>query len=346
MTLLLLTALAAPLGVDANYAPDMQRAGDVWRGADTTSELYQRFARQGVTLARIRLWTSDEGPGGLHAATEAALLAQEAGLEPIFVWFFSDGWADLVKQPSPAAWLDLDDTARAQAIEAYAERSARHLVEHGVRLSLVQLGNEVDFGVAGVFEEEWPRRVSLEYMRLRHWPRVAPLLLAAQRGILRAAPEARFVVHCARWTEVEYDVAYWRHLQAAGLDIDVAGLSFYPTSVEGPAQSLGYLGDQVRTIRAATGLPVLIAEHAWPATDTFDGQFADWDHPAPGYALTPAGQRRWARDLATWDAPDVVGVIWWSPEWYTSGLWSAFALFDERGRPRPALRAWRGLEGR
>ena len=75
--------------------------------------------------------------------------------------------------------------------------------------------------------------------------------------------------------------------------------------------------------------------------------FSDWRHPVPGYPITPEGQAWWLHDFFSWmyEREDVLGVYVFSPDfWFSGEIWSAFALFDDEGRARPAVGSFRGIK--
>ena len=63
---------AEPLrvGVDANYALDMERTGTVWNWGGPAEELFAGMARHGVGELLVRLCTKDEGAHGFFNDTE------------------------------------------------------------------------------------------------------------------------------------------------------------------------------------------------------------------------------------------------------------------------------------
>ncbi|PTY02652.1 hypothetical protein DB346_08910 [Verrucomicrobia bacterium LW23] len=384
--LILATALAGdstpprrdPLvvGIDCNYVLQMESAGAKWASASaeaaaptasgpgtsagafaSSPDPFHTFAALGATSIRIRLWVGEEGVNRMAYALETAKRARAAGLKPCLVLFLSEEWADMVKQPAPAAWRSLDPAAKAAAIEAYAEAAVRRFAAEGIDVELVEIGNEIDFGICGVFEEEWKHRVNLDYMRDHIWSAMAPLIAAAQRGVLRARPGARFILHLAQWNSPDYCAAFWRYMAAAGVRVDFPGLSYFPTSAADPThRTLAHLHAQIAAMRrAGIDKPFIISEFAYPAIAEFTGQFADWNKPAEGYPLTEAGQAAWLRDFLDWArtgaAPGVkqpaspspiAACYYWSPEWYTEPMWHAFALFGPKGELRPAAASLQG----
>jgi arabinogalactan endo-1,4-beta-galactosidase len=331
---------AVRIGIDSNYVLEMAARHRQWQDASGPIEPYALFAKLGCQSARIRLWVGDDGSSRLAYATETALIAQRAGLKPYLVIFLSEDWADLVKQPAPAAWKDLAYDQKCAAVEAYTERVARHFAEKGVAVDTFEIGNEIDFGICGEFEEEWPKRVSLEYMSQRVWPRMGPLIKSAEAGILKVQPRAKFILHLAQWSQADYCIAFWRAMLGAGIQIDYLGLSYFPSSSEkAEERPLEFLRGQAAKVVEALHKPVLICECGYPVTADFGGQFAAWKHAVEGYPLSEAGQAKWIGDLVTIvrTDPSFAGVFYWSPEWYGDGLWDAFALFDGHGVARPGV---------
>jgi arabinogalactan endo-1,4-beta-galactosidase len=331
------------IGIDSNYVLEMEKYHRTWKVGPRPVDPYDLFARLGCRTARIRLWVGDDGPNRLTYATETARRMQQAGLKPFLVIFLSDEWADLVKQPLPAVWKDLSADQKLATIEASSERVVRHLAKNGIKVNTFEIGNEIDFGICGEFEEEWPRRVSLEFMRTKVWPRMVPILKAAQRGVLKAQPEAKFVIDLAQWTNVEYCIAFWQAMAAAGVKIDYPGLSYFPSSAKEPEQRrFGYLRTQCAKIVDTLHMPVLVCETGYPAAASFGGQFSNWNSPADGYPLNENGQAMWLADLVALVRSDrnFGGVIYFSPEWYNEAIWDAFALFNAEGVARPGIRSF------
>ena len=334
----------APLiGIDSNYSLDMATRHKAWKDQSGPLDPGALFAKLGCQNARIRLWVGENGINRLTYATETARRAQRAGLKPYLVIFLSEEWADFVKQPAPADWKNLAPIQKLAAIEAYTEHVVKFMATNGVAIDTFEIGNEIDFGICGEFEEEWPRRVSLDFMRTKVWPRMVPILKAAEAGVLRAQPKAKFILHLSQWNNVDYCIAFWQAMRAADVQLDYPGLSYFPTSAKEPAQRpVDYLRAHVAKIVEALHNPVLICETGYPAAPNFDGQFATWNLPAEGYPLTEIGQAKWLADLVAvvHKDPNFAGVFYWSPEWYDGGLWDAFALFDAQGVARPSVRSF------
>ena len=110
------------------------------------------------------------------------------------------------------------------------------MATNGVAIDTFEIGNEIDFGICGEFEEEWPRRVSLEFMRKKVWPRMVPIVKAAEAGVLKAQPKAKFILHLSQWNNVNYCIAFWQAMSRPESNSTYPGLSYFPSSAKEPAQ--------------------------------------------------------------------------------------------------------------
>ncbi|MBU1692684.1 MAG: arabinogalactan endo-1,4-beta-galactosidase [Verrucomicrobia bacterium] len=329
------------IGVDANYSLEMEKGGAAWTWAGKTANLFEGMAKQGVREFRVRLWTKDEGPHGKAYATEVVQRALRAGLNPYLVLFLSDDWADLMKQPLPSAWKGLSFEERASAIRTYSREIVTHFRKAGLQSHLYEIGNEIDYGICGEYPGKGTKK-NPPALSKHLWPRSAELLRASQAGVKEADPEAKFLLHIAHWWDADFCVAFFRFMLDHGVQIDYAGLSYFPSSNIGGSLEMDQFGATVSRLANSVARPVIVAEAAYPSTRDFTGQFSRWKTEVLGYPLTPEGQRRWVLDFLTFchGHPDIHAVYYWSPEWYGEGMWKGFALFDPEGKAKPAWAAF------
>ncbi|CAN5669031.1 hypothetical protein BH09VER1_BH09VER1_01450 [soil metagenome] len=320
------------VGADVNYALPMEKEGHTWSLDGQPTDLFTILHRAGFNTVRLRIWTGDES---LEAACELARRARAQGLGILPVLFLSENWADYVKQPIPTIWKDLSFDDRVKAVQAYAARVAARFPDQ----ELFEIGNEIDFGICGEFEEEWGKRLNPAYMKAAIWPRMARLIRAAEDGVRQTNPHAKFILHLTQWWNPAFCTACFQTMTASGVTVDYAGLSFYPTSGLSQENSFAAFQSSTAQLNQATQLPIIICEFGYPSEPSFPGQFATWNHPVAGFTLDEAGQAQYLKAFleVTHSTPYVQGVIYWSPEWYTSDMWSAFALFTPQGHPKPAL---------
>ena len=331
------------VGVDANFSLDLAGKATAWKVGDEKVDLFEALHAAGADSFRVRVWTGDTGPYGRDYACTVAKRAQEAGLRPHLVFFLSEQWADYVKQPAPAEWAKLPFSDKLAKVSTYSERTARHFRQAGVETDLYAIGNEIDFGICGEFEEKWERRFYIPYMNDRIWNKAAEVILAAEQGIKRANPKARFMLHLTQWWNPGFCTAFLDAMRRHGVQVDTLGLSFYPSSGLSEKNTFADLGANVRKVVGDSALPVIICEAAYPSLPSFGGQFATWNKAVDGYPLSEAGQRKWIADFFAfcWSQQDIRGAFYWSPEWYTEEMWRAFALFRADGTAKEGLDAFR-----
>ena len=324
-------------GVDANYSLGMEHDGREWRWNGKAEDLFQGMAERGVRGLRVRLWTGEDGQNGKAYATDVVKRAIKAGLAPYLVIFLSEDWADLMKQPLPAIWKDLDMEARAAAVHTYSRDVVKHFRQAGLKSHLYEIGNEIDYGICGVYPGKSTKKSPASLGR-SCWPNAAKLIIASQQGVKEADPDARFLLHIAHWWDLDFCIGFFRFMIDHGVQVDYAGLSYFPSSNIGGSLQFEQFGDVVSRLHKAISRPVIVPETAYPDTTDFQGQFSRWKKEAPGYPLTPDGQKRWLADFLAFCAhhPAIDSVYYWSPEWCGEGMWKAFALFDVNGNAKPA----------
>jgi arabinogalactan endo-1,4-beta-galactosidase len=331
------------LGIDANYSLEMEGKGARWQWNGVAQDLFGGMQKQGARWLRVRLWTGDEGTNGKSYATRVVERATKAGLTPYLVIFLSDDWADLTKQPAPKIWNDLSLERRAAAIRQYSREIVRHFRQHGLTTHLYEVGNEIDYGICGVYPGKHGGK-NPEDLKNRVWPDAATLMRACQEGVKEADPDAKFLLHIAHWWDPDFCIAFFNFMKEQKVQIDYAGLSYFPSSNIGGSLTLEQFRDVVDRVGKAIARPIVIPETGYPSTSDFTGQFANWRVEVPGYPLNPEGQQRWLTDFLKLcrTNENIAGAFYWSPEWYGEGMWKAFALFDVDGKARPAWQAFRG----
>ena len=336
------------IGVDANYSLAMEQAGAAWTWDEGPADLFAGMAANGVQEFRVRLWMKDDGPHGLTYATEVVKRARAGGLNPYLVLFLSENWSDMMKQPLPEQFKGLSLEQRAAAVKTYTRDTVAHFRKIGLKSHLYEIGNEIDYGICGEYPSKGAKKNPAALSR-RLWPNSARLIRAAEEGVLEADPQAQFMLHIAHWWDADFCMAFFRFMLDHGVQLDFAGLSYFPSSNIGGSLEMEQFGATATKVARATGRPIIVPETAYPSTADFKGQFSRWKYEVPGYPLTPDGQRRWIADFLAYCSrhPDIAAVYYWSPEWCGEGMWKAFALFDPDGQARPAWaafapEAWRG----
>ena len=338
-------------GIDANYAPLMMGLGFSWRTerGEPIGDLYRYLAEKGINCARVRLWVGEEGPSRFHYATSVMEMAREANMDVYLVIFLSEGWADLYKQPAPKAWETLSIERKTEVVKVYTADVIKRIVHMGFRPVLYQVGNEIDYGICGIFASDKKRRKNVNWLKRRIWRYEAEVLRSAFESIKSVVPDASLAVHLGKWWDHTLFTSFLSAMEEFNVDYDVLCISFYPTGLGVGFEVL----DKVKEAADSLGKALIIAEYAYPS-GPMKGQFWFMNKQVPGYPMTLEGQAKWIRDFISYCRElGVRGIFYWSPELYLPRMrrkddpgplemplgfgWEPMALFDGSGKAKPAI---------
>jgi arabinogalactan endo-1,4-beta-galactosidase len=343
------------LGIDANYVTTMQDFFFRWRYHFIPIDVYPFFHEKGINYFRLRVFVKDNGSDGLPYAINTAKLVQQQGMNCTVTLFMSSDWSDIGKQPAPEEWNTLYDYRnlslehKADVIRNYTKNTTQQLLANDIDANLYEIGNEIDYGFCGIFEENLTRRENISYMRSTIWAQQAVLLNAGIQGVQAADPTSQFILHIAHWWDSTFSSAFFATMLDSGIPLGFLGLSFYPSSgiynITLAFQGIGNgtLSQQlfrqtVHLLNDTFSLPLIISEYAYPSTSLILGQFSSFNHPVDGFPLTKQGQKAWLRDFLQWtaDTPCIAGTFYFSPEFHRI-IWCPFSLFTFFGNAKPAI---------
>ena len=354
--------------------------------AKSVEELERLFVAHGATEVYARIATSREKTAGFgdHSLNRGLMRARVAKLlglpfnpELGLFKFYGDvrcqpspDFSDYPELKVPGAWTSLTLEQMLAILRSYGAVVARTILDTGVKVNVWDLGNEVDFGVAGLspgplpegcddslgpgwyepphrVDPEIGKRAVLDLLKLPEseritwlqahvWPYEARILGAVAEGVRSVDPRARFSTHVSgilavRPTEA---VAFFAAMKKGGYLPDELGFSFYPSSTAEPHDRLGAFKNTVIAVTTEFKRPAFLAEFAYPAAEKAaqEGPFASWNHAVEHYALTPQGQADILRDLASWGvAHGISGIRPWAPDTPVAA-WDSFALFGSEGK--------------
>jgi arabinogalactan endo-1,4-beta-galactosidase len=348
-----------------------------------SNEVYARIA----TTQKYRTGSGDHSMDrGLERAHMAAALHlpfnPELGLFNIYGDIRCQPAPDFSDYPSiqlPGPWTSLPLDRMLAALQAYGAAAARQILSTGAAVRIWDLGNETEFGIAGVAVrpapgscddtaggKDWYRAPDavdpaigkmtahalmqmaesrrIAWLAEHLWPHEARMLAAVAAGIRSVDPRARFSTHVSGVAAVQptLAVAFFKAMKQGGFAADELGASYYPTSSAFPKDRLQAFEDMARAARRELDRPVFIAEFGYPAAK-MQGVFS-WNDAVAGYPETPDGQANFVRDLVAWGKREKVlsGIRPWAPDLAAPG-WGPMSLFGRTGRvvkPRPALDAF------
>ena len=258
-----------------------------------------------------------------------------AGAYFMLDFHYSDTWVDATHIQAPAAWKGASDAAMADSIAAYTRRVLTTLKDSNATPDLVQVGNEIMYGLCGIQVHPYEKSGD-------NWTGYLGLLKAGCNTVREVCPNAQIIIHTDRPTNTGYNSFYYNKLVNGGVDFDVIGLSYYPFW-HGylTAEQVKNKDDKNNLVNAIHNLKTLfpakrvqIVECAynfqwWPSSGVnFDTRDA--------WTCDVAGQYKFVKDLVDALKPleNVDGINYWFPEeagngdkgnvipsWQNRGFW-------------------------
>ncbi|WP_391570708.1 glycosyl hydrolase 53 family protein [Cohnella sp.] len=347
--------------------------------ADDVAELTTLFQNHGANEMFVRVSTDLAYPtvGTNHSLTRALERADtaiganlplnvELGLWKHYGDFAGQPQPDFSEYPSitlPGAWETLTLTQMTDVLEQYGALVAQEFYDAGVTVNVWDLGNEVDFGTAGVsvapmpgaYESEqganWykaPDGVNptigtesvssllamtetdrIAWLETNLWPYEAQLLNAVREGILTVFPNAEFSTHISQSLSANFAIAFYEAMEVNGFPIDQLGFSLFPSAFASSSDSLLVFQYAMKAVKDHFGKPIFLAEFAYPS-GPMSGTYAAWGNQQKGYQLKPEGQTELLKDLASWAAAmGFSGIRPWAPDLVHNGYgWEPLALFS------------------
>ena len=360
--------------------------------ASSVESLQRLFAAHGANevyarIATTRHYSVGFGDHSLTRGLERARLAAalhlpfnpELGLFNIYGDIRCQPAPDFSDFPDiklPGPWNTLTLAQMTAALHLYGAAVAREILATGAQVRIWDIGNEIEFGVAGVAVQpmpgscddtaggpNWyrppdaidpaigkmrfdslmhlPEARRIDWLNAHVWQNEAKLLAAVAEGIRSADPKARFSTHISgiAATLPATTTAFYKAMREGGFSPDELGISYYPTSSPFPSDRWKAFQDTALAAHRALERPVFIAEFGYPAGKT-SGMFT-WNDAVAGYPLTADGQAAFLRDLIAWGKHEKVlsGIRPWGPDLAVAG-WEPMSLFANHGKQaqaRPAL---------
>ncbi|MCD7842300.1 MAG: glycosyl hydrolase 53 family protein, partial [Lachnospiraceae bacterium] len=287
---------------------------------------FELLADCGVNYVRIRVWNDpydSEGNsyGGGNCDVDQAIRigqwATEAGLKVAIDFHYSDFWADPGKQFAPKAWEDMTLEEKIEALNTWTKEALTEILEAGVDVGMVQVGNETTTGMAGETD----------------WSNMCKLFSAGSAAVREVAAEfdtdILVALHFANPESGKY-TTFAKILAQNEVDYDVFASSFYPYW----HGTLENLTETLSTIAETYDKYVIVAETSWAYTledgdgsgntvaegsnDTAYGELTYYDFSVQGQADEVA-----AVISAVADATNGIGVFYWEPAWIPVQVYDA-----------------------
>ncbi|MGN1179995.1 MAG: glycosyl hydrolase 53 family protein [Suilimivivens sp.] len=284
---------------------------------------FNLLAQSGVNCVRIRVWNDPYDKDGnsyggghndLNTAITMGQWATRAGLQVMVDFHYSDFWADPSKQKAPKEWAHLFWDEKQQAFYDYTKASMEALLDAGVNVTMVQVGNEINNGLSGETDRE----------------KINTLLSQGSSAIREVSKEKdkeiQIVVH---YTNPDSSSLpdYAEGLKTSNVDYDVFAVSYYPFW-HGTREKLV---EQLSAIAGTYGKKVMVAETSYAYTnEDGDGNANSISTETTGivlnYDISVQGQVNEVRDVieAVKQVGDAgIGVFYWEPAWIPVQVYDA-----------------------
>lgn len=302
-------------GVDISSVLVEENSGVVYYNeAGEEQDIFQTLAENGVNYIRVRVWNDpyDEngngyGGGNNDTATAAEIgrRAAQYGMKLCVDFHYSDFWADPSKQMCPKAWEDMAIEEKSEALYQYTRESLQEILEAGADVGMVQIGNEINYGMSG--ETDWTKR--------------RQLLQAGSKAVREVSQESdrdiRIAVHFTDVSDTEGILQIAQKLQDKEIDYDIFAVSYYPFW-HGTMENLT---EVLKQISEEYGKEVMVAENSYPYT-TGDGDgnanSIGEEDILPEYPASVQGQTHEIRDVCAAVAAvgeAGIGYFYWEPAW-------------------------------
>lgn len=366
-------------GMDVSSILAEEKSGVKYYSADgKEQDVFTTMAEAGVNYARIRVWNDpfDEngngyGGGNNDLATAIVLgkRATENGMKVCIDFHYSDFWADPSKQMCPKAWVDFSLEEKSNALYEFTKDSLTQLLENGVDVCMVQVGNETNNGMAGETQI----------------PNIAKLMSYGSKAIREIAKsydkDIQVALHYTNANDYDGLDSILYKLASFQVDYDIFALSYYPYW-HGTFENLQNV---MANIQNKYGKKTLIAETAYCyTTEDTDGSGNSVSEAdlIDAYGATVQSQSTALRDVcATANDAGALGVFYWEGAWIAVGdvnadnssIWEEFgsgwassyaaaydpndagkyyggcswdnqALFDATGKPLESLNTFKWLK--
>lgn len=309
------------MGMDASCVPALENSGVKYYDHNgEEKDVYQILRENGINYIRVRVWNdpydaNGNGYGGgncdIHNAIAIGKRATEYGMKLLVDFHYSDFWADPGKQMVPKAWAKMNIDEKSEALYQYTKESLQMLVDAGVDVGMVQIGNETNGALCGEVSSA-----------VGGWKRITQLMSAGSKAVREVCPDALVAIHFANPENTENYVSFGKNLDYYQVDYDVFASSYYPYW-HGTLENLSQV---LSNIAETYGKKVMVAETSYAFTtentDFSGNTIGEGGGVVKDYPYTIQGQANLVRDVIDTVANETtngIGVFYWEGTWITVG---------------------------
>lgn len=334
------------LGGDISLLPTYEKYKTEYRDSNGRTVPFMDLVKTegGWNAVRVRLFVNPENAPGsakkegvcqdINYIIPLCKQVKAAGMKLMLDFHYSDTWADPSKQFTPKAWEKASRQALADSVYTFTRQSLLRLRAEGIEPELIQVGNEITFGML------WPTG-KVDPLKEDNWDTLAQFISSGSKACREVCPKAKIIIHTEHAQDWQSTFGYYDKLRRRHVDYDVIGLSYYPMW-HGTIAHLNVVLDSLEA-----NFPqkeIMIVETAGYYSHENDpwatpNQFSEF------YPIKAKGQAEFTLELVSMlnYHPRVTGLFWWYPEENQSAQpqqsgWLNRGLFDNHsGRALPAF---------
>lgn len=304
-------------GMDVSSVIAQEASGiKYYNEAGEEEDIFKVLADAGVNYIRVRVWNDPydaegNGYGGGNCdtakAAEIGKRAAQYGMKLLVDYHYSDFWADPSKQFAPKAWEGMSIDEKCEAIYEFTKDSLTEIAEAGADIGMVQIGNEINYGMSGETSE----------------PNVMKLLKQASKAVREVAKETKADIKVAvHFTEIgDYNFIMGKaiSLRDYEVDYDIFGISYY-NYWHGDLEQLEYILSEVkRFFKKDTVIMETSYMYTTEEGDASHNSVSTADI-VDGYAASVQSQATCIRDIAaTASKAGALGLFYWEGAWIPVG---------------------------
>ena len=251
-------------------------------------------------------------------------------------------------------WEELSLNEILVILEKYGEFVADSILATGCTVRNWNLGNEANFGFAGVgmgqptavdsklgnasaMKRYMSAVFSVWWLKKHVWKYEAQTLAAVKKGILKAytkkglnTSDIKFSTHIATVVFTPRACAsFFRYMASHGYAMETAGISYYPSAPAMAFDKKQLLTKTITRINKKCDIPVFIGEFSYPS-GPMDGPFAGWNQQLGEYEKTQQGQADIYSDVMSWGKNNgMAGIRYWAPDYKG---WYSMSMFEFSGK--------------
>ena len=257
------------MGMDASAVPSLEDAGVEYKNFDGEKEdVFKILKDNGITDIRIRIWNYpyQDGHygdvaysyGGGNCDVENAIAISNRcklyDLGVIIDFHYSDFWADPGKQSAPKAWANKSVEERKTAIYEFTKESMQKIKDTGVKITMVQIGNET---TRAICEADYGSAPATYCAYINQGAKAVREVTGTV-----ANGGAKVAIHLTNPESRDY-AGYATTFKNNNVDYDVFGSSYYPFW----HGTLDNLTSKLMRVHEISGKEVMVLETSYAFTD-------------------------------------------------------------------------------